>query len=114
MRLLCRHDPGVLFDVLTEGCRCELGCFCVCGQLTGALALLSNLEYPWILCKSGSGTCGWSPIIEVGWHVLQVALRVRREGSDYIVEACVPRPAAATDSTTHHCSVKTGSGAPDR
>jgi hypothetical protein len=43
----------------------------------------------------------------------QVALRVRREGSDYIVEACVPRSAMTADAT-QPCSVKVGSGAPDR
>lgn len=48
------------------------------------------------------------------WDVLQVALRVRREGSDYIVEACVPQSELPAGSTKDHCSVKTGSGAADR
>jgi hypothetical protein len=39
----------------------------------------------------------------------QLALRVRREGSDYIVEACVPDANAPSTSP-----IKPGTGAPDR
>jgi len=46
-------------------------------------------------------------------YALQVALRVRREGSDYIVEACVPQDTLTADCT-HNCPVKVGSAAPDR
>jgi hypothetical protein len=49
-----------------------------------------------------------------------VCLRVRREGSDYIVEACVPHSAlpaselAQQQQQQQPCSVKVGSGAIDR
>jgi regulation of enolase protein 1 (concanavalin A-like superfamily) len=46
----------------------------------------------------------------------QIALRVRRQGSDYTVEACVPRdslPQQGPDALAA-CPIKVGSGAPDR